>query len=240
VSRRKVYEVLAKLVQKGLCTETLGKVKKYSPVNPKVGFDNLFKEIEKKKRKLTDLSEALLPLYLSEKENINPLDYIQVLREKSRIAEKVYSLERMAKEEVLSFSKAPYAMNISTRMNEEEFRGLERGVKYKAICEVVEARKLDFIKRRGMYMEGGEEIRVVNELPMKMIIFDDRKQQKMNKDKPKIETTTLWDFATQNYGDKTHGDNKYRGVTPAFVIWNLLQRYTKEGDLVEQGLNKIN
>ena len=47
-----------------------------------------------------------------------------------------------------------------------------------------------------------------------------------------LETTTLWDFPTQNYGDKPHGDNKFNGVTPAFVIWNLLQRYTKEGDLV--------
>ena len=49
---------------------------------------------------------------------------------------------------------------------------------------------------------------------------------------PKFETTTLWDFPTQNYGNKPHGDNKYRGVTPAFIIWNLLQRYTKEGDIV--------
>ena len=47
-----------------------------------------------------------------------------------------------------------------------------------------------------------------------------------------IESTTLWDFPRQNYGDKPHGNNKYNGVTPAFVIWNLLQRYTKEGDLV--------
>ncbi len=50
--------------------------------------------------------------------------------------------------------------------------------------------------------------------------------------KPRFETTTLWDFPTQNYGDTQHGDNKYPGVTPAFVIWNLIQRYTKEGDLV--------
>ena len=49
---------------------------------------------------------------------------------------------------------------------------------------------------------------------------------------PKIESTTLWDFPTQNYGDKPHGNNKFNGVTPAFVIWNLLQRYTKEGNLV--------
>jgi len=49
---------------------------------------------------------------------------------------------------------------------------------------------------------------------------------------PIFETTTLWDFPTQNYGNKPHGNNKYNGVTPAFIIWNLLQRYTKEGDLV--------
>jgi DNA modification methylase len=47
-----------------------------------------------------------------------------------------------------------------------------------------------------------------------------------------IESTTLWDFPKQNYGNKLHGNNKYNGVTPAMVIWNLLQRYTKESDLV--------
>ena len=54
----------------------------------------------------------------------------------------------------------------------------------------------------------------------------------MKNNQPKLETTTLWDFPTQNYGDRPHGDNKFSGVTPAFIIWNLLQRYTKEGDLV--------
>jgi len=47
-----------------------------------------------------------------------------------------------------------------------------------------------------------------------------------------IESTTLWDFPRQNYGNKPHGNNKYNGVTPAQVIWNLLQRYTKDGYLV--------
>lgn len=169
IPKSKIYEILAKLAQKGLCTETLGKVKKYSPANPKVGFDNLFKEIEKKKKKLSDLSESLLPLYLSEKEKTNPLDYIQVLREKNRIAEKVESLERMAKDEVLSFDKPPYAM---PKTNEEEFRGLERGVKYKAVYEMTEARKLDTITQMEIYMKAGEEIRVAYELPMKMMIFD--------------------------------------------------------------------
>ena len=56
--------------------------------------------------------------------------------------------------------------------------------------------------------------------------------QKSNCKQPSLETTTLWDFPTQNYGDKPHGDNRFNGVTPAFIIWNLIQRYTKKDDLV--------
>ncbi|MBN1328500.1 MAG: class I SAM-dependent methyltransferase [Candidatus Heimdallarchaeota archaeon] len=54
----------------------------------------------------------------------------------------------------------------------------------------------------------------------------------MTSNNPKFETTTLWDYPTQNYSSISLGDNSYPGVTPAFVIWNLLQRYTKVNDLV--------
>jgi len=50
--------------------------------------------------------------------------------------------------------------------------------------------------------------------------------------KPRLEATTCWDYPTQSYGKTPKGDNKFNGVTPAFVIWNLIQRYTKPGDLV--------
>jgi DNA modification methylase len=51
-------------------------------------------------------------------------------------------------------------------------------------------------------------------------------------EKPSLETTTLWDYPTQSYGKMRKGDNKFQGVTPAFIIWNLVQRYTQPGDLV--------
>ena len=54
----------------------------------------------------------------------------------------------------------------------------------------------------------------------------------MNNDKPEFQTTTLWDFPTQSYGTKPKGDWRFNGVTPAGIIWNLLQRYTRPGDLV--------
>ncbi len=49
---------------------------------------------------------------------------------------------------------------------------------------------------------------------------------------PLVEATTLWDFPRQSYGLTPKGDNKYQGVTPALIIFNLVWRYTEIGDLV--------
>jgi adenine-specific DNA-methyltransferase len=48
----------------------------------------------------------------------------------------------------------------------------------------------------------------------------------------RIQPTTLWDYPSQHYGEGFQGDPKYKGATPSYIVWNLLQRYTKKGDLV--------
>jgi adenine-specific DNA-methyltransferase len=48
----------------------------------------------------------------------------------------------------------------------------------------------------------------------------------------KLQTTTLWYYPSQQYGGEPMGDPRFRGATPSYVIWNLLSRYTREGDLV--------
>lgn len=50
--------------------------------------------------------------------------------------------------------------------------------------------------------------------------------------RPKPMTTTLWDYPSQHYGAEIQGDRDYAGATPSYVIWNLLERYTREKDLV--------
>jgi len=49
----------------------------------------------------------------------------------------------------------------------------------------------------------------------------------------RIQPTTLWDYPSQHYGEGIQGDPKYKGATPSYIVWNLLQRYTKKGDLVD-------
>jgi DNA modification methylase len=48
----------------------------------------------------------------------------------------------------------------------------------------------------------------------------------------RVQTTTLWEYPSQHYGDEIQGDKNYVGATPSYVIWNVLQRYSRPGDLV--------
>lgn len=59
-----------------------------------------------------------------------------------------------------------------------------------------------------------------------------RRFQRPEKPPLQLQTTTLWEYPSQHYGDDTQGDPRYVGATPSWVIWNVLQRYSKSGELV--------
>lgn len=62
------------------------------------------------------------------------------------------------------------------------------------------------------------------------------REHRTSRGKVPLMTTTLWDYPSQNYpggeGKGKQGDSAYAGATPSYVIWNLLQRYTREKWLV--------
>ena len=47
-----------------------------------------------------------------------------------------------------------------------------------------------------------------------------------------LQPTTLWDYPSQHYGEGAQGSQAYRGATPSYVIWNMIQRYTEPGETV--------
>ncbi len=56
--------------------------------------------------------------------------------------------------------------------------------------------------------------------------------QRPNKPPLRIQPTTLWEYPSQHYGTAIQGDARYVGATPSYIPWNLIERYTKKGDLV--------
>ncbi len=185
ISRSKTYEILHQLVRKGLCIEILGGVKKYSPANPENAFNGMIqryelnyqKELEYKKILISNLSETLLPLYHSEKENIDPLDYIQIIREKNSIIKKFESLEKIATREVLSLVKGPLVMDVTKPYNIVQYDSLRRGVNFKTIYEIENLGNQYFLESIEAFASAGEEIRIANKLPIpfKMYIYDEKK-----------------------------------------------------------------
>ena len=74
-------------------------------------------------------------------------------------------------------------------------------------------------------------LRVVQRLDRSATLTGDF-QYVRSRPQPKLQTTSLWYHPSQQYGDQPMGDPRYPGRTPAYVIWNLLERYTRTGDVV--------
>lgn len=95
---------------------------------------------------------------------------MKVLRTTKNIYENVMQLVRNAKESILVFNKPPYAM--APDQNEEEIESLKKGVINKCIYEVEKGDRQEFIKRVRYFASAGEKIRIVPELPIKMVVVD--------------------------------------------------------------------
>jgi DNA modification methylase len=88
-------------------------------------------------------------------------------------------------------------------------------------------RWLEFLSQNG----GSRSLEVSSE-PKSWELLPQVKEEETSEEIPKLQSTTLWDFPRQSYGSSSKGNNKYAGVTPAELIWNLVWRYTEPGDLV--------
>lgn len=64
---------------------------------------------------------------------------------------------------------------------------------------------------------------------------NDGQRAPFSKPELSLQTTTLWEYPSQHYtapGSTMQGSAGYVGATPSWIIWQLLQRYTREKDLI--------
>jgi HTH-type transcriptional regulator, sugar sensing transcriptional regulator len=172
--RQRIYDVLGSLVEKGLASARPGNVVKYAATAPELAIDTL---IQAHRQQLSDMElEArqmvgqLKPAYEAGKAETDPLEYIEVLRDKRAINERFAELQSAVKNEILVFTKPPYATP-----PQENVEGL-------AVTLTHEARSIyefgvfdDPAVAEGVrrFLEAGEEARFVPELPLKLVIIDE-------------------------------------------------------------------
>jgi sugar-specific transcriptional regulator TrmB len=173
--RQRVYDVLSSLVEKGLASTRPGKAVKYAATPPEQALEGLVAQHRQQladiERETAAMVDSLMPAYLAGQEHTDPLEYIEVLRDRRAINERFGELEAGIKNEILVFTKPPYATPVF-----EHDEGLEvvsshsaRSVyEYSAFDD---PRSAEAIRR---YIEAGEQARFVEELPLKLVIIDER------------------------------------------------------------------
>jgi HTH-type transcriptional regulator, sugar sensing transcriptional regulator len=172
--RQRVYDVLSSLVEKGLASARPGRAVKYAAAPPERALESL---VQQHRRHLADLErdahemiKDLTPAFLAGREHSDPLEYIEVLRDRNAINERFAELEAAIKDEILVFTKPPYATPV-----QDHVEGLEVARKHRA-RSVYEYSAFDdpaFVAGVQRYIEAGEEARFVPELPLKLVIIDE-------------------------------------------------------------------
>jgi len=133
---------------------------------------------ERAKENITGLVGELTPQYENSRLETNPMDFIEVIKDPYQIHKRFMQLCEAAQEEVLIFTKPPFSRPREQlhEQLDQETEILKRGVRGKSIYEIAE----DEEERRWLFevidraARGGEEARVLKNLPMKMAIFDSR------------------------------------------------------------------
>ena len=181
IPRTKIYEVLNKLVSRNICIEKkLGRNKLYEAVEPKVALERVVesykKDLERKEQLIKKVAEVFTPIFNNSKSIINPLEFIDVMKEKSQIHKRYTACVRSTKSEMLTFNKGPYACDTNDRLEEqedEEFKLLKRGGACKDIYELSELKEVDWLLSSvKKSLKLGQQARVVKKLPIKMLVFD--------------------------------------------------------------------
>lgn len=172
--RQRIYDVLGSLVQKGLAASRPGTVVKYAATPPDLAIDLLLaahrEDLARMERDAREMVDDLKPAFEAGQEHTDPLEYIEVLRDRRAINERFAELQAGVKSEILVFTRPPYAT--PPEENEEALEVIRsheaRSVyEYSVFDDPVAAAG---VKR---FVEAGEQARFVPSLPLKLVIIDE-------------------------------------------------------------------
>lgn len=172
--RQRIYDVLGTLVQKGLAVARPGTVVKYSATPPEIAINMLVQahrqqllELEQGARQMVD---TLKPAYEAGQAHTDPLEYIEVLRDRRAINERFAELQASVKREILVFTKPPYA---TPPQENVEGLAVTRTHEARAVYEFGVFEDRDVAEGVRRFIEAGEDARFVPELPLKLVIIDE-------------------------------------------------------------------
>lgn len=175
VPRPRVYDVLDSLVAKGLAVQRPGHAARYVAVDPRQAMTHL---VEAQAQRLDMLrndaqaaAEELSPAFEEGNRHRDPLDYVEVIRDRDALARRFDELQAAVEHELLAFSKEPAVVAV-----DQNVVGMKTAATHvvRSIYELSLLR--DPIRRAGVrrFIDLGEQARFVAQLPLKLAVIDEQ------------------------------------------------------------------
>ncbi len=184
VPRTKVYEFTKRMISKNMCIEKkVGHRKKYLAVEPSQFFQTLIHdretEINRQRKIALELEKAISPIYKQANRSPGPTEIVEIIDDPGSIFERYLSFVRNAKYDYLGLIKSPYLyLDDGDKMRELDrilFVRIKKGVNVRMIYETPpENRRAWTFNYIRHCVRCGEHARVLESLPLKVYIFDQR------------------------------------------------------------------
>jgi sugar-specific transcriptional regulator TrmB len=174
--RQRIYDVLDGLVARGVASVEPGRPARYTAAPPSAAVATLLgahrARLQQLERDADEAIQRLTPAYQAGRDENDPLNYIELLREPAAIGKRFAELEASAEHEILVFTKPPYA--VEPAENVAGLQLLERRIEARSVYErsiYHDPAQVEAVRR---FVAAGEQARVVDELPLKLVLIDER------------------------------------------------------------------
>jgi sugar-specific transcriptional regulator TrmB len=176
VPRQRIYDVLSGLTERGLVRALPGQVARYTAVDPASAIERLMADhratFSRLEQTTARLVEELVPAWSQGRDETDPLDYVEVLRDREILSERIADIQAEAKQEILAMAKLPYLTSDDSAGLATVRRLVEAGGCVRCLYErdvLDEPEMLADIRR---YAAAGEDARIADGVPMRMWIVD--------------------------------------------------------------------
>lgn len=176
VPRQRIYDVLAGLTQRGLVQPHEGRAVAYTAVDPTAAIERLMAghraDLTRLEQSTGQLVEALAPVWAQSRELTEPLEYVEVIRDRDVLAERFAEILAGAERDILSVAKFPYLVG-QNPANVEAVRSLvAKGGQVRAIYERTAMHDGELVLEIQGFADAGEQVRIAQSVPMRMCVVD--------------------------------------------------------------------
>lgn len=163
--------LLASLERQGLASLNGGEAGRYVAAPPALALGALLvrrqNEIKMAELELSSIEE----IYRASSARRGAADVVDVVHGAAAVAQRIEQLQLGAREEVLAFVKPPTAV-VSAAQNQAEDQAVSRGVRYRVLLDRTALDTADSVEQAKLAVGAGEEVRVIADVPLKLIIVD--------------------------------------------------------------------